>query len=81
MSDHPKPLPAPVVDTPPVGYQRRFIATEPRLSEAVQTYRELGLEVVLVPAKNIDLKGQECRECLDDAYGIYTCEGVSRDMT
>ncbi len=31
------------------GWLRRFTASEPRLSEAIQTYRELGLEVLLVP--------------------------------
>jgi hypothetical protein len=80
MCDHREPLPAPVVDAPPSGYQRRFIATEPRLSEAVQTYRDLGLDVVLVPSKNIDLNDQECRECLDDTYGIYTRQRGSADI-
>ena len=79
MSDHPDPLPAPLVDAPPAGYKRRFIATEPRLSEAVQTYRDFGFDVVLVPAKNIDIDGQKCRECLDDTYGIYTRAGGSAD--
>ncbi len=31
------------------GWTRQNVASEPRLSEAVELYRELGQEVVLVP--------------------------------
>ncbi|MEW5723092.1 MAG: hypothetical protein AB1896_08300 [Thermodesulfobacteriota bacterium] len=31
------------------GWTRQFSASEPRLSEAVEAYRELGLEVLLEP--------------------------------
>jgi hypothetical protein len=43
------------------GWQRCFIADEPRLSEAVETYEELGNEVVLVPVAEDD---GECTECM-----------------
>ena len=35
------------------GWLRRFTASEPRLSEAVQTYRDLGLEILLVPILDV----------------------------
>ena len=31
------------------GWERRFIACEPRLSEMVATYKEIGFEVLLEP--------------------------------
>lgn len=31
------------------GWRRRCVASPPRLSEAVETYRQLGFEVLLVP--------------------------------
>jgi hypothetical protein len=43
------------------GYKRCFIADEPRLSEAVETYEELGLEVLLVQVTEQDA---ECTECM-----------------
>ena len=43
------------------GWQRCFIADEPRLSEAVETYEELGFEVKLVPVSPGDA---ECTECM-----------------
>jgi len=43
------------------GWQRAFIADEPRLSEAVETYRELGFEVRLAPVPEGD---DECTECM-----------------
>jgi len=41
------------------GWVRQFVANEPRLSEAVDLYRESGFEVHLEPL----LKGQECETC------------------
>ena len=67
-----RPLPAPVVDEPPQGWQRRFLATDPRLSEACEAYRELSLEVVLVCALKDRVSDQDCRECLEGTYVIYT---------
>jgi hypothetical protein len=43
------------------GWQRCFIADEPRLSEAVETYEELGFEVTLLP---VGLEDGECTECM-----------------
>ena len=43
------------------GWKRCFIADEPRLSDAVEAYEEMGLEVALVP---VELDGPECTECM-----------------
>jgi len=43
------------------GWKRCFVADEPRLSEAVQTYEELGLEVRLLPVPEDD---GECSACI-----------------
>ncbi len=58
------------------GWVRRFTAEEPRLSEAVESYRMIGLEVRVEPGALGE--EQECRTCLtapgfQDKYGtIYT---------
>jgi hypothetical protein len=41
------------------GWTRQFLAGEPRLSEAVEMYRELGFEVYLEPIP----KNSECESC------------------
>jgi hypothetical protein len=41
------------------GWVRQFIANEPRLSEAVELYRDAGFDVHLEPLP----KGQECETC------------------
>ena len=41
------------------GWVKQFVANEPRLSEAVALYNELGFEVHLEPLP----KGQECDTC------------------
>jgi len=41
------------------GWTRQFIANEPRLSEALELYKEAGFEVHLEPLP----KGQECEAC------------------
>jgi sulfur carrier protein len=43
------------------GWSRCFVADEPRLSEAVATYRELGFEVRLLP---VPLTDGACTECM-----------------
>ncbi len=45
------------------GWTRQFLADEPRLSEAVDLYRSLGLEVHLEPLSPAE-EG-ECRSCLE----------------
>lgn len=55
------------------GWQRCFVADEPRLSEAIATYRELGFDVRLVP---VPLESDACTECMkaapDQFRLIYT---------
>lgn len=41
------------------GWVKQFVASEPRLSEAVDLYRELGFDVHLEPLP----KGQQCDTC------------------
>lgn len=43
------------------GWQRCFIADEPRLADAIETYEEMGLEVALLP---VDFEDRECSECM-----------------
>ena len=45
------------------GWERRFIYDEPRLSEAVETYREIGFEVTLLPVSPDDV---DCSECMKE---------------
>jgi hypothetical protein len=54
------------------GWEKRFIADEPRLSEAVALYEEIGFEVLLEP---VDTSSEECASCMtaSDSYKtIYT---------
>ena len=46
------------------GWVERFTASGERLKEAVETYRELGLEVKTVPVNELGLNG--CTTCFDD---------------
>ena len=46
------------------GWERKSVADEPRLSEIVETYRSLGLEVRLDPVLSEDEASEdECGEC------------------
>ena len=55
------------------GWEKRFTADDPRLTEAVETYEELGFEVHLEP---VESSSEECTDCLiafTDRYKtIYT---------
>ena len=57
------------------GWIRRFTACEPRLSEAVELYKESGFEVLLVPlpakttADNC-IKIREEKECMECYRGV-----------
>jgi len=55
------------------GWEKRFIMDEPRLSEAVAQYKEIGFEVLLEP---VDTSSEECTSCMtafSDRYKtIYT---------
>ena len=59
-----------------LGWVRRFVADELRLSEAVELYKSLGYEVRLEPAV-FDETSEECKKCLlyqdcDKYKTIYT---------
>ncbi|MDQ1238034.1 MAG: hypothetical protein QG577_218 [Thermodesulfobacteriota bacterium] len=45
------------------GWERRFTADEPRLSEMREFYESLGLDVLIEQA--MPEEGQECRDCFD----------------
>jgi hypothetical protein len=50
------------------GWKRQFVACEPRLSEALEIYREAGFEVHLEPLP----KQAECESCAG-AEGVKEC--------
>ncbi len=43
------------------GWTKRFTMDEPRLSEAVDQYKEIGFEVLLEP---VDASSEECASCI-----------------
>lgn len=45
------------------NWERRGIFTEPRLSELVTLYQELGYEVLVVPPDPSEIDEVPCREC------------------
>jgi hypothetical protein len=55
------------------GWEKRFTIDEPRLSEAVEQYKEIGFEVLVEP---VDTDSFECASCLtgvsDRTKTIYT---------
>lgn len=56
------------------GWTRRFVTSGPRLDEAVDLYRSMGLEVRLEPA-GPPAHGEVCRACepaLRQSHVIYT---------
>jgi hypothetical protein len=56
------------------GWERRFIACEPRLSEMVEMYEEIGLKVHLEPLPTKEELGTET--CTDN--GCTVCFDVER---
>jgi hypothetical protein len=62
------------------GWQRQFIAAEPRLSEAVEMYRELGFQVHLEPLPTLETTPSEqahnneieCRTCFNGVESQYS---------
>ena len=52
------------------GFERCFVADEPRLSEAVETYEELGFEVALLPVACNDGSCTECLQQDPDRYRV-----------
>ena len=61
------------------GWVRRFSAEEPRLSEAINMYHELGFEVQTVPTQleNEESNDEECsRPCISETvFTIFTRGG------
>ena len=48
------------------GWERQFTASEPRLSEAVDNYRQLGFEVHLEPVDPAACQADgQCTACFD----------------
>jgi len=45
------------------GWEKRFTTDEPRLSEMVEQYKDLGFEVLLEP---VDPQAEDCTTCLTD---------------
>ena len=60
------------------GWERRFIACEPRLSEMVEMYEEIGLKVHLeaLPAKE-EMETDGTNACADS--GCTACFDLDRD--
>ena len=65
------------------GWVKQFIYDEPRLSEAVELYESLDLEVKLEPVKPEELPGNQCNVCFKVASEkyktIYTREKKKKD--
>lgn len=60
-------------------WTRMCVVSEPRLSEVVEAYRDLGLEVRVVPVGEVEMEG-ECVECLRGSgpakcWVVYTRPG------
>jgi hypothetical protein len=59
------------------GWQKRFVAEEPRLSEMIELYKETGFEVHLEPLSAVeksdaeDENCQECRICFEGVEDNY----------
>ena len=69
-------LPQTEAEAQVAGYKRNFVADEPRLSEMIETYKDLGFDVITVP---ISLNSADCTECMaqapDQFQVIYTKKG------
>jgi hypothetical protein len=52
------------------GWTRQFITDEPRLSEAVEMYEEMGLEVLLEKVV-IDPDSETCQICFEQDRDRY----------
>jgi hypothetical protein len=50
------------------GWEKRFTIDEPRLSEMVKQYKELGFEVLLEP---VDTSSEECTACITAFHDRY----------
>ena len=65
------------------GWEKRATYDDPRLTEMVDSYKEIGLEVRLEPFNAADAKG--CADCMTLVPGqfktIYTRKKVDTDET
>ena len=63
------------------GWEKRFTIDEPRLSEMIEQYKELGFEVLLEP---VDTSSEECTTCItafhDRVKTIYTLNDESSTL-
>jgi hypothetical protein len=60
------------------GWERRFIACEPRLSEIVEMYEEIGLRVHLEPLPTREeMETEGIKACTDS--GCTVCFDVDRE--
>lgn len=59
------------------GWEARFIGQEPRLSEVIEMYQEIGFEV-RIESFTPDRCVSGCRTCFDESdiphYVVYTCK-------
>ena len=53
------------------GFERRFVAGEPRLSESIELYGNLGFAVALRPLDEGEFASEECTECYRAAPHLY----------
>lgn len=55
------------------GWEKQSVLSEPRLSEAVEMYEELGLEVRVEPV-DLECMDEDCKECFvgEDCKVIFT---------
>jgi hypothetical protein len=51
-----------------LGWEKRFTIDEPRLSEMVEQYKEVGFEVLLEP---VDTSSEECTTCITAFHDRY----------
>ncbi len=65
------------------GWVQKFAACEPRLSEAIELYESIGLEVLLDSVTPGEIEG-ECKVCYEiapDGYKtIYTRPKKAKDL-
>jgi hypothetical protein len=59
------------------GWEKRFIACEPRLTEMADTYREIGFEVLLEPLPPKEETDLSCETC--DEKGCTVCYDSDTD--
>ncbi len=61
------------------GWQRCFVADEPRLSEAVETYEEIGFEVLVLPVRADEAECTECMRQNPDRFSVIYCRRRASD--